>query len=626
MTEEADSGRGRPVPQIDLVGPEAPAGGRGVGHLGPLLAWAVVFADLGTSVFYVPGILYAQVGPLAPFYVLIASIAFVFVALEHLEIAHRYPRGGGGVAAAVEAFGPRVGVLSGALMVSAYLVTISISVVSALHYIAALRPWPHEIEILSVAAILFLGFLHWIGIRELARLALVLAVVGLCVQATLVAAVLMRLGPAEWAGLTSTFGRIRDVSVPHMASGFAAAWLAYSGLESLGQLAPAVREPRRRVIRITATLLIVTLLLTVPPLTTVAIYAAQAGEIAPQAALLAPIALKYGGMGLLAAVALSGAGLLLVAANVAFIGCYNVFKAVSEHGYLPAMIARRNNRYGTPRGAIVVITLAALVLVLSTRADLLRLGKVFAFGLLGSYAITSISLAVLRWRERRRGLAFVNGVIASLALAIPWVTSWFTKPVAALYAAGVTGLQLLVAFVTQRGWIRSGRFGFLRAATAERAAADQPGCGEVVTLAEALALKATYPSTTLIALRGPNRNLCREAARRAKGVGDAAVYVIFVDEIPGLFFPPRTGPSDDALDVLVAAVADIRREGLEAIPLWRLAHNAGASIAEAAEALGVKCLMVGTTQRSAVWQFLRGDILKQLIKELPEPVHVVICE
>ncbi len=626
MTGEADSGRGRPVPQIDLVGPEAPAAGRGVGHLGPLLAWAVVFADLGTSVFYVPGILYAQVGPLAPVYVLVASIAFIFVALQHLEIAHRYPRGGGGVAAAVEAFGPRVGVLSGALMVSAYLVTISISVVSALHYIAALRPWPHEIEILSAVAILFLGFLHWIGIRELARVALVLALIGLVVQATLVAVVLSQLGRAEWAQLASTFGRIHDVSVPRMASGFAAAWLAYSGLESLGQLAPALREPRQRVIRITTALLIVTLLVTVPPLTTVAIHAAQAGEIAPQAALLAPVALKYGGMGLLTALSLSGAALLLLAANVAFIGCYNVFKTVSEHGYLPALIALRNKRYGTPRGAIVVITLAALVLVLSTRADLLRLGKVFAFGLLGSYAITSISLAVLRWREQRRGAAFVIGIIASLALVIPWVTSWFTKPAATLYGACVTGLQLLVAFVTQRGWIRSGRFGFLRAATAERAAADQPACGEVVTLEEALSLKQTYSSTTLVALRGPNRNLCREAARRAKGVGDAAVYIIFVDEIPGLFFPPRTGPSDDALDVLNAAVYDITHEGLEAIPLWRLAHNAGASIAEAAEMLGVKCLMVGTTQRSTVLQFLRGDVLKQLIKELPEPVHVVICE
>ena len=28
------------------------------GMLGPILCWAVVFADIGTSVYYVPGILY----------------------------------------------------------------------------------------------------------------------------------------------------------------------------------------------------------------------------------------------------------------------------------------------------------------------------------------------------------------------------------------------------------------------------------------------------------------------------------------------------------------------------------------------------------------------------------------
>jgi nucleotide-binding universal stress UspA family protein len=114
--------------------------------------------------------------------------------------------------------------------------------------------------------------------------------------------------------------------------------------------------------------------------------------------------------------------------------------------------------------------------------------------------------------------------------------------------------------------------------------------------------------------------------RRARGAGDAAVYVIFVDEIPGLFFPPRTGPSDDALEVLNAAVHDINAEGMEAVPIWRLAHNAGASIAEAAEEIGVRCVLMGTTARSTVWQFLRGDVLKELLRELPEPVHVVICE
>jgi amino acid transporter len=618
MAEEAQGAR--PAPEI-----ESPAG-RGVGYLGPALAWAVVFADLGTSVYYVPAILYAQVGGLAPMFVLVATVAFVFVALEHLEIARRYPKGGGGVSAASEAFGPRVGVVSGALMVSAYLLTIAISVVTALHYIAVIRPFAHEIPVMSAAALLLLGFLHWVGVRELPRLALAMALAALACMAALVVAVLLKVPELHWIALWNNLKQMSSDHWPETATGFAAAWLAFSGLESLGQLAPALREPRRRVIRIVAVLVVVSLVVTVPLFTLIAVEAAQASRIGPHPALLAAVAQAYGGRWLLVAVSLTGAGFLLVGANVAFIGCYNVFKAVGELGYLPAAMAARHKRYGTPRGAIVVITAATVLLVVTTGGELFRLGKVFAFGLLGSYAITSVSLVVIAWREKRRGWPVIIGAFSSLALFVPWVTSWFTKPMSTLYGVVVTGVQLAVAFVTHRGWIRSGRFGYLRAASAEQAAARGPATNDVVTLAEAVALKATYPSTTLVALRGPNKNLCLEAARRARGAGDAAVYVIFVDQIPGLFFPPRTGPSDDALDVLDAAVKDINAAKMEAVPIWRIAHNPGASIAEAAEELGARCVLMGTTARSAVWSFLRGDVLKELLHELPEQVHVVICE
>jgi amino acid transporter len=619
MTDPAP-GPKRAAPELEL----SPTG-RGVGHLGPLLAWAIVFADLGTSVFYVPAILYAEVGALAPWFVLVVAIAFVFVAAGHLEIAHRYPKGGGGVAAATEAFGARFGVLSGALMVSAYLLTIAISVVTALHYIAAIRPFAYEIPVLSVVAILGLGFLNWIGVRELSRLALAFAVASLAVEGALVAVVLVHVDSAAWLGLSGQLGQMASQRWDDVAAGFAAAWLAFSGLESLGQLAPALREPRRRVIRVVAMMVVVSLVGTVPAFTAILLEGAKAAHVENQPALLAAVAEAYGGRTLLVLLSLSGAGFLLVAANVAFIGCYNVFKAVGELGYLPAAMAARNKRFGTPRGAVIAITASAILLVLVTGGGLLALGKIFAFGLLGSYAITSLSLDVLAWRERRRGLRLIVGAIATLALLVPWVTSWITKPRATLYGIVVTGIQLGIAFVTHRGWIRSGRFGFLRAASAERAAAG-PGSNEVVTLEEAVDLKAAYPSTTLVALRGRNRNLCIEAARRARGAGDAAVCLVVVDEVPGLFFPPRTGPSDDALDVLEAAVADIGEENMAAVPIWRLAHDAGASIAEAAEALGIRCVFMGTTARSAVWQFLRGDVLKRLLRELPEPVHVVICE
>ena len=50
--------------------------------LGPLLCWAVVFADIGTSVYYVPGILYQTVGPLAGFFVFLTMTVFVLLTLK----------------------------------------------------------------------------------------------------------------------------------------------------------------------------------------------------------------------------------------------------------------------------------------------------------------------------------------------------------------------------------------------------------------------------------------------------------------------------------------------------------------------------------------------------------------
>lgn len=601
--------------------------GKGVGTLGPVLAWALVFADVGTAVYYVPGVLFAQVGGLASAFILLTTVAFVVIALEHLEVAHRYPEGGGGIAAAVEAFGPRAGLLSAAFMVSAYLLTIALSVVTAVHYLATLGlPWPSTVVVLSAVVILLLGAWGWVGVRSIARLIAIAAVAAICADVWLIVAVATKLRPTDWVDLFENALHPLRLGWADAATGFTGAWLAYSGLETLGQLSPSVREPRRKTIQIATALVIVSVILTVPLFSALAVEAATAGKIGSPQTMLAAVAATFGGPRLHLAVAVTAAVLLLLAAKVAFLACYHVFREVGEHGYLPAAVARSQTAHAAPRGAVLVITGGALALVFWTRADPRILAHLFAFGLLGSYTITSVSLDVLRWREGRRSLTFVLGCVATLAVLVPWVVSWVTKWQATLYGAGVTGVFLLVAVITHRGWIRSGRFGFFRASRAEEAAADLSTAVEVLTLSEAQALKQSYPSSTLLALRGANPGLCREVARRARGVGDAAVYVLFVDELPGFLFPPRRGPSTEALKVLQAAVSDLRTYGMDAVPIWRLAHDAGASIAEAAEDLGVSCVMLGTTQRWAIAHLLQGSVLKRLVAELPERVHVVICE
>src|SRR6266700_52046 len=70
--------------------------------LGPLLCWAVVFADIGTSVYYTPGILYGMVGKLAGFFVFLTLSVFILLTLKYSEVTQRFPQGGGVVTVAAQ--------------------------------------------------------------------------------------------------------------------------------------------------------------------------------------------------------------------------------------------------------------------------------------------------------------------------------------------------------------------------------------------------------------------------------------------------------------------------------------------------------------------------------------------
>src|ERR1700680_1375844 len=62
--------------------------------LGPFLCWAVVFADIGTSIYYVPGILYGTVGKLTGFFVLLTMTVFILLTFKYVEVTYRFPQGG----------------------------------------------------------------------------------------------------------------------------------------------------------------------------------------------------------------------------------------------------------------------------------------------------------------------------------------------------------------------------------------------------------------------------------------------------------------------------------------------------------------------------------------------------
>ena len=133
-----------------------------------------------------------------------------------------------------------------------------------------------------------------------------------------------------------------------------------------------------------------------------------------------------------------------------------------------------------------------------------------------------------------------------------WCVNLVHKTAATLFGGSVTVLGLAVAYAVRRGWVGGAKTGFVTPEAAERAATQLPGAVEILTVEEALDMRAVYRSSTLVAMRAPNLRLFQEAVARVRGSGEQAVYLLFVDEVPGLFFPPKIGPSREAQEVLAS--------------------------------------------------------------------------
>ncbi len=98
--------------------------------------------------------------------------------------------------------------------------------------------------------------------------------------------------------------------------------------------------------------------------------------------------------------------MLLFAANTAIIGAYHIFLALTNLGFLPRAIALRSATFRSPHIAIAIATIVPVVVILATQGELALLGEMYAFGLLGAFVFSSLSLDVIRWRLGRRDLGF----------------------------------------------------------------------------------------------------------------------------------------------------------------------------------------------------------------------------
>jgi amino acid transporter len=351
---------------------------------------------------------------------------------------------------------PLAGLVGGLFILVDYYLTTALSALSGLLYLAVVAPQLKPVAVqFTVAAIALLGALNALGIKESARASAVFATLAAIGQFVVVFVVAIHLGPAGIVDSVKALGRGPAVGPATLVTGYAGAFLAFSGLESISQLAPAIKEPRQRVSREALIAVVVTIAATSPLLTLWS--TTLLGSKANSDQFVSLLGASFGGPVLGDFVAMSGALLLVFASNTAIIGAYHVFIALSRMRFLPRVLQERNRLRGTPHNAILIAVAVPIVLVVAANGSTTILGDLYAFGLLGAFTLTSLSLDIVRWHERAhrpdertpvRTAGFAVGVLTTVLVGVAWVTNLIHKPLATEFGGGLMLLGLAVGLTT----------------------------------------------------------------------------------------------------------------------------------------------------------------------------------
>jgi amino acid transporter len=375
--------------------------------LGPLLCWAVVFADIGTSIYYVPGILYNTEGitTLAGFFVLLTMSVFVLLTLKYAEVSYRFPQGGGVVTVAAQAINHWFGALGGMFILVDYFLTAAISCLSGVFYLSVVLPAIGPFALLiAITTLILLGILNWVGISESAKVSLVGAIIAFLSDLAILVTVFTHISFSDFIALIPQMFANHSLGPANILIGFAASFLAFSGLESISQLSPVMKTPRKKVAGLALLLVVLTIGITSPLLTilsTMLLTPQTLEDPILSAQVISLLAGHWGNIILQTEVAISASALLVFASNTAIIGAYHVFIALSRMDFFPAFVLKRNKLRGTPQYSIALATGIPIAVLLIANGNINFLGELYAFGLLGAFTLTCLGLDIIRYRERK---------------------------------------------------------------------------------------------------------------------------------------------------------------------------------------------------------------------------------
>src|SRR5437870_8600204 len=113
--------------------------------------------------------------------------------------------------------------------------------------------------------------------------------------------------------------------------------------------------------------------------------------------LVGPLSLR---LAFRAFVVVVGVLMLAGAVNTAIVGSNGVLNRVSEDGILPQWFRHPHRRFGTSYRILNLVVGLQILTILLSRGDIFVLGEAYAFGVMWSFAMKGLAVAVLRYKQR----------------------------------------------------------------------------------------------------------------------------------------------------------------------------------------------------------------------------------
>src|ERR1700759_879605 len=153
-------------------------------------AAAILYGDWGTSKAYVIGLAFAVAGYTSFWLIAAMCLLTALVALNYTIVCKHFPEGGG-VYASVRHRSEVISIVGAFLLVADYIVTASLSALSAFQYLG----WPFP-EFFAAGTILLIGGLNFFGPKHSSGLAVLISVPTVIVVVALGCFVVPHIGEA----------------------------------------------------------------------------------------------------------------------------------------------------------------------------------------------------------------------------------------------------------------------------------------------------------------------------------------------------------------------------------------------------------------------------------------------